>query len=210
VDVSINCRGLLGVQVPDPLAWAGEWRFALASLLMLGFAGLVWIYVDRVGRSPLGRTLRAIRDNETTAESVGKNISDYRMRTLVVSSAIAALCGGLYAFYTCGVVATTYSRMWWTFWPWLMVMLGGASSSMGVLVGTLISTSVIKLINVFKGVLQPFIPFDVVWAESMMIGATMISVLILRPEGIFPEKPQVTSGMIITKPAQARESESRS
>ena len=202
--------GSLGVQVPDPLAWAGEWRFALASLVILAFAGLVWIYVDRVGRSPLGRTLRAIRDNETTAESLGKNISDYRMRTLVVSSAIAALCGGLYAFYTCGVVATTYSRMWWTFWPWLMVMLGGASSSRGVLVGTLLATSTIKLINVFKDVLQPFIPFDVVWAESMMIGATMILVLIRRPGGIFPEEPQVTSDMITAKPVEVQMSDTKS
>lgn len=201
--------GSLGVQVPDPLAWAGDWRFALASLVILAFAGLVWVYVDKVGHSPLGRTLRAIRDNETTAESLGKNISDYRMRTLVVSSAIAALCGGLYAFYTCGVVATTYSRMWWTFWPWLMVMLGGASSSRGVLVGTFLSTSVLKLIDVFKDFLQPFIPFDVIWAESMLIGATMILVLIRRPEGIFPEEPQVTSDMIAARPAQDRDSEAK-
>jgi len=194
--------GSFGVQVPDPLAWAGDWRFPLASVVILLFSIAVWLYVDKVGHSPLGRTLRAIRDNETTAESLGKNVSDYRMKTLVVSSAIAALCGALYAFYTCGVVATTYNRLWWTFWPWLMVMLGGASSSMGVLAGTLISTSVIKLVNLFKESLQPFLPFDVVWVESMIIGATMIMVLIRRPEGVFPEEPQVTSSMIGVKTAE--------
>ena len=202
--------GSLGVQVPDPLAWAGEWRFAIASVVMLLFAGAVWLYVDRVGRSPLGRTLRAIRDNETAAESLGKNVSDYRMRTLVVSSAIASLCGALYAFYTCGVVATTYNRLWWTFWPWLMVMLGGVSSSRGVFVGTLISTSIIKLVNLFKGYLQPFLPFDVVWVESMIIGVTMIMVLIRKPEGIFPEEPQVTSRMFSAGPVEGESREAKS
>jgi len=186
--------GSLGVQVPDPLMWAGEYRFALASLIMLGFAMLVWAYVDRVGKSPLGRTLRAIRDNETAAEALGKNVTQFRMRTLVVSSAIAALAGALYAFYTCGVVATTYSRMWWTFWPWLMVMLGGASNSTGIFVGSLVSATVIKVINLYKSHLAPLLPFDVIWAESMLLGMTMIVMLIRRPEGIFPEKPQVTSG----------------
>jgi len=194
--------GSLGVQVPDPLAWAGDLRFALASVAILGFALLVWVFVDRIGRSPLGRTLRAIRDNETAAEALGKDVSGYRVRTLIVSSAIAALCGALYAFYTGGVVATTYNRMWWTFWPWLMVILGGAANSRGVLVGSLASAVVIKLVNLYKGYLEPFLPFDVIWAESMMLGMIMIAMLIRRPEGILPEEPQVVAGTIDSASSQ--------
>src|SRR6266700_988274 len=59
--------GTQGIQVPDLFAWAGngiEVRDVVVLLFVVIFAGLVFLYVERVSRSPLGRTLRAVRDNE--------------------------------------------------------------------------------------------------------------------------------------------------
>jgi branched-chain amino acid transport system permease protein len=77
--------GSLGVQVPDPFAWiGGDLRFAITTLSMLFIAILIFIYVEFLIRSPLGRTLRAVRDNEIAASALGKHIPMIRMKVLMV------------------------------------------------------------------------------------------------------------------------------
>ncbi|MFQ5711464.1 MAG: branched-chain amino acid ABC transporter permease [Candidatus Geothermarchaeales archaeon] len=186
--------GTLGVQVPDPLAWVGEWRFTVATFIILAISIVVLIYVELLVRSPLGRVLRAVRDNEDAAESLGKDIVRLRMKTIVVSSVIASIGGALYAFYTGGVIATAYHRVGWTFWPWVMVMLGGIANNRGVALGTFTFVTVQKLIIFYKGELTPFLPFDVVWLDPLLLGLALIMLLMFRPEGIIPEKPTITLG----------------
>jgi len=184
--------GTLGVQVPDPFAWTGELRFVIASMFTLLVAFLVFLYLERLIRSPLGRTLRAIRDNEDVAKAYGKNVALIRMKTILVSSIIGAIGGALYAFYTCGVIAVGYDRVTWTFWPWVMVILGGTANNLGVALGTFVFVAVRKLIIFYKELLSPFIPFDVVWLDPLLLGSSLIIILMFRPEGLLPEKPTFT------------------
>jgi branched-chain amino acid transport system permease protein len=183
--------GTLGVQVPDPFAWVGGVRFLAFTLILLAFAGLIYLYAEKIARSPLGRLLRSIRDNEVAAEALGKDVSKVRIKILVVGSAIAAIAGALYSFYAGGVVATAYNRVDWTFWPWLIVIIGGAANNAGVAAGALIFVAARRVIEFFKD-LFTFLPFDVVWLEYLLLGILLILVLIYRPEGIIPEKPTPT------------------
>lgn len=185
--------GSLGIQVPDPFAWiGGDLRFAITTCLMLFIAILIFIYVEFLIRSPLGRTLRAVRDNEIAASALGKYIPMIRMKVLIVGSALGAIGGALYAFYTSAVIAGTYNRVDWTFWPWTMVLLGGAANNMGVVLGTLIFVGARKLIIFYKGLFAPYLPFDVVWLDMLLLGTMLILILIFKPEGIIPEKPTHT------------------
>jgi len=183
--------GTLGVQVPDPFAWAGEVRFFAFTLLLLAFAGLIYLYAERIARSPLGRLLRSVRDNEKAAEALGKDVTTVRIKILVVGSAIAGVAGALYAFYAGGVVATAYNRVDWTFWPWLILIIGGAANNVGVAVGAFIFIAARRVIEFYKDSFT-FLPFDAVWLEYLLLGALLILVLIYRPEGIIPEKPTPT------------------
>ena len=184
--------GTLGVGVAGVFAWISGPRFTIVTLIMLGFAGLVLIYAELVARSPLGRTLRAVRDSDVAAESLGKDKVRIRMKVLIVGSGIAAIAGALYSFYTGAVIAATYDRTTWTFIPWVMVILGGAANNTGVTLGTFTYVTVRKLISFYKQALVTIIPFNIVWLDPMLLGAVLIIVLIFRPQGLLPEKPTHT------------------
>ncbi|MDW8045246.1 MAG: branched-chain amino acid ABC transporter permease [Nitrososphaerota archaeon] len=181
--------GTLGVSVPDPFVWAGGLRFLLITIFMLFVASLVFIYLHFLTKSPVGRLLRAIRDNESAALALGKDVSRIRMKVIVLSSAIAALGGALYAFYTGSVIATAYHRVGWTFWPWVMVILGGTANNLGVILGTFIFVAVRKFIIFYKEVLGPYVPFDVVWLDMLLLGIALILILLYKSEGLIPERP---------------------
>jgi branched-chain amino acid transport system permease protein len=185
--------GTLGVQAPDPFAYVtGPLRFTVATVAILCIAAVVFLYLESTVRSPLGRTLKALRDNEIAASSLGKDIVSLRLKVLMVGSALAAMGGALYAFYSSGVIASTYGRVDWTFLPWVIVMLGGAANNRGVSVGTLVFVSVRKFVIFYKGGLAPFLPFDVVWLDMLAMGIVLILILMYKPEGLLPEQPIYT------------------
>ena len=187
--------GTLGVQVPDPLSFVpDEVRFPTASMLLLIMVVVAYIYCERTIRSPLGRSLRAVRDNELAAESLGKDTGRVRMKTIVVASAIAAIAGALYAVYVGSTIAIAYDRASWTFWPFLMILIGGLANNKGVLVGTLLFVALRKTIIFFKDSFEGFVPFDVVWLDLLLLGGILLAVLLFRPQGVVVEKPTHTLG----------------
>lgn len=187
--------GTLGIQVPDYLAFVGgEMRFTVATLTMLGVTIAIFLFVERLVRSPLGRVLRAMRDDAVAASALGKDVVGIRIRLLIVGSAIGAIGGALYAFYTSATIAVAYNRVDWTFWPWVMVMLGGAANNRGSVVGTLTFVTARKLITFYKHDIAFLFPFDVAWLDFILLGLTLILLLMFRPEGLIPERPTHTIG----------------
>jgi len=185
--------GTLGVQVPDPLSFLpDEMRFPAATAGMILVAAAVYAYSEKMIRSPLGRLLRAVRCNETAAEALGKETARIRIKAIMISAALAAIGGALYAFYAGGVVAFAYDRASWTFWPFLMILIGGLANNKGVLIGTLIFVLVRKIIIFFKDSFEGYVPFDVVWLDFLLLGVILLVVLLYRPQGIFVERPTPT------------------
>ena len=185
--------GTLGVQVPDPLSFLpDELRFPVATIGLVAIAAVVYVYSERMVRSPLGRMLRAVRDNEMAAESLGKNATNTRIKVIMISAALAAIGGALYAFYVGGTIAFAYDRASWTFWPFLMILIGGLANNKGVLIGTLIFVTLRKVIIFFKDSFEGFVPFDVIWLDFLLLGVILLVILLYRPQGIFVEKPTST------------------
>lgn len=187
--------GTLGVQVPDPLSFVpDELRFPTASLVLIVMAVVAYIYCEMTIRSPLGRSLRAVRDNEMASESLGKDTGRVRIKTIIVASALAAIAGALYAIYTGSTIAIAYDRGSWTFWPFLMILIGGLANNKGVLVGTLLFVTLRKVIIFFKDSFEWIVPFDVVWLDMLLLGSILLVVLLFRPQGVIVEKPTHTLG----------------
>ena len=185
--------GTLGVQIPDPLSFLpDEFRFTAATLGLVLAAIVVYIYSEKMIRSPLGRLLRAVRDNENAAESLGKDTVRIRMKVIMISAGLAAIGGAMYAFYVGGTIAFAYDRASWTFWPFLMILIGGLANNKGVLVGTLIFVLLRKTIIFFKGSFEGYLPFDVIWLDFLLLGMILIVILLYRPQGILVEKPTHT------------------
>ena len=176
-----------GTSLPDIFGWAGQYRFYWATLIMLMVAVAIFVYMERLVRTPYGRVLKAIRDNENTARSLGKDVTRYRMSAILIGSILCGIAGALWALYS-GAVTPSYDRFDYTFLPWLMILLGGMGSNIGTVVGTLVFVTLDELIDYFKYTFAPFLPFNVVWLNYLLLGLLTIFILIYRPEGIVREK----------------------
>lgn len=187
--------GTQGIEVPDLFQWAaiGPGFRDVAVLGVFAIFGLlVYFYAERTARSPLGRTLRAVRDNEDASRALGKNDVLIRRNVIIIASAISGVAGALLTFYVSSVGAETWTRITWTFWPWVIIILGGAANNAGVALGTLVFTFTMKIIDQVKFNFQPYIPFDVNWLEYLVFAGMLLLTLALRPGGILPEKPSTT------------------
>src|SRR6266550_7518256 len=104
--------GVQGIEIPDFFGWANTGPGA-RDVVILGvvtlFAASVYIYFERIARSPLGRTLRAIRDNEVASRALGKDDVAIRKRVIIVASAISGMAGALLTFYVESVGPDTWS-----------------------------------------------------------------------------------------------------
>ena len=187
--------GTQGIEVPNLFGWAGN-GIEIRDVVVLGFlglfAGLVYFYAERVARSPLGRTLRAVRDNEVAARALGKDDVAIRRNVIIVASAISAMAGALLTFYVGAVNAEGWTRITWTFWIWVMLIIGGAANNAGVALGAFSFTFLFKVVDQVKFYFQGSIPFDVNWLEYLMFASLLILILAFRPGGILPEKSSVT------------------
>src|SRR6266568_9455058 len=145
--------GTQGIEVPDLFGWAGN-GIEVRDVVVLGFlalfAGLVYFYAERVARSPLGRTLRAVRDNEVAARALGKDDVAIRRNVIIIASAISAMAGALLTFYVGAVNAESWTRITWTFWIWVMLIIGGAANNAGVALGAFSFTFLFKVVDQVK------------------------------------------------------------
>ncbi|HDI46652.1 MAG TPA: branched-chain amino acid ABC transporter permease [Candidatus Methanomethylia archaeon] len=182
--------GTLGISVPNPFAWlSGRTQDLMYIAVMFTAAIGIWIYTERLSRSPYGRMLRALRDNELAAEALGKCGVSIRMQTLVLGSAMAGLAGALYAYYTGAVYADDYVPIR-TFLVWVMVIIGGAGNNSGAALGALIYVFMDRMIGQYKYYVP--VPFDINYLSYIILGVVLIAMLMYRPGGILPEKPSKT------------------
>jgi branched-chain amino acid transport system permease protein len=182
--------GSIGVMVPDVFAFLpAKYRFSIVSFIMFSSSLIIFLYIKYLTNSPLGRTLRAIRDDDDAARTFGKDINKIRAKTIAVSAVIASFAGALYTFYTGAMIAVAFGAFSWTFIPWLMMIIGGIGNNIGVIIGVSLITIIRKVLVYYKHFLAPFIPFDVIWLEPLLTGVVLILVLLYRPAGILKERP---------------------
>jgi branched-chain amino acid transport system permease protein len=187
--------GTTWVQVPNVFIWLGDSQRIVISVLFVGIAFLVFLLVRGIVGSPFGRLIKAVRENETVVESLGKDTVTIRALVFVLGSAIASLAGVLYAFHSHAVMATAFKRSSWTFLPWLMLMLGGRGNNRGALLGTFLLIIVRRLIMIFKYEIQQFVPVEAIWLELLLMSGFLLVIMIYRPEGLIPEKPMKVRGL---------------
>ncbi len=134
-------RGLAtGLLVPRPavgrfaLSGAPAWYYAL-----LGAAAVTTLFCLNLVRTRPGRAWMAIRDREIAAAATGVNVADYKVLAFVVSSALTAFCGGLWAYYT-GFVSVEAFSFFLTIEYIAMIIIGGMGSILGSVLGACVVT----------------------------------------------------------------------
>ncbi|MEM0017165.1 MAG: branched-chain amino acid ABC transporter permease [Candidatus Korarchaeum sp.] len=183
--------GEYGVQVPSLFGWAGKNTMIVMTLSMLLIALLVYAYAEYLGSTPIGRTMKAIRDNEVAAAALGKSLVKYRAIAIVIGSAFCGMAGVLWAFFNGSVMPGQFVRFNWTFLPWLMLLLGGIGNNRGALLGATVFVILDRFITYYKHELVGVLPFDVIWLYQILLGLITAIILIYRPQGLLPERPRI-------------------
>lgn len=162
--------GDVGVQVPLLFTHASIQSFYIAGVLLtiLAFAFTVWLE-----RAKFGYYLMAIREDEDTALSVGVNTARTKLWSLLISAAITAIGGALYASLFLYIVPDQVLSLEISTEIAIVAMLGGAGSVLGPIVGSVVLESAAE---VFKNIFQE--------AHLLIYGVLIVIVVLFLPEGI--------------------------
>lgn len=177
-------RGVVGIgSIPFPVDIGRYSDLAYLLVLILVAGGLIW-YAYRLERSPYGRLLLGIQDNEVLTRSLGKFTSREKLVFFTVTSAVIGFLGALNA----GGVHFLVPRMVGpgvTFTVWIALVLGGRRHVLGGLVGT------VATVGIFDIIIETFVPIPTAAAQLvpviklMLYGLLLILVFMFKPLGIF-------------------------
>jgi neutral amino acid transport system permease protein len=160
------------------VAWAAV---ILATLL-------VW----RLMNSPWGRVLKGIREDEDAVRSLGKNVFAYKMQSLVLGGVLGALAGILFVLPR-AVQPDALGRPT-TFWIWTILLLGGAATVLGPIVGSILFWAGLILI---KSLMRTVIPEGVLTVGEIeqfgwiLVGIALMLLIIFRPQGLLGDKKEL-------------------
>ncbi len=182
-------RGMIGIPQPlHSLVSPENYRYVYLGIVALILL-LVYLAVERGIRSPWGRVLRAIREDETTAAASGKNIFAFKMQAFMLGAFIMGLGGAMYASYVRAITPDTFVPMFGTFLIWVMLIVGGSGNNKGAILGAL----AVWLIWDRTGALVSNANDPrVFYLRNLLIGVLVVAVLLLRPKGLWGEEKRVS------------------
>lgn len=170
------------------------WVVTVGWVLVVLLCLFVWLLV----RSPWGRVLKSIREDEDAARSLGKNVFSYKMQALVLGGVIGALAGFVGALGTANVQPDTYKTDY-TFFIYTVLLLGGAARVLGPVLGSLIFAFGLSVTDsLLRGLLQiGVISSSVLSSQQLsqvrwiLMGLLLVILMIFRPQGILGDKKEI-------------------
>lgn len=181
-------RGLAGI--PRPLADVMPGFEAVKLLLLALFlVALVYWANERAYRSPWGRVLRAIRDNEAAARAMGKNARAFRLQAFVMGASIMGLSGAYYAHFVGFISPEAFDPLFATFIVWVMLIAGGSGNNKGAILGALVIWAVWSGSEFLTTRLPAEFQTQAAALRVLLIGVLLQIILALRPEGLLPGRP---------------------
>jgi branched-chain amino acid transport system permease protein len=180
-------QGLRDIPRPFQQAFGAAYDLLYLALLLLIVAG-VYLASERLIRSPWGRVLKAIREDEAVAASVGKNVLRFKMQALLLGAMLMGLGGSLYAHYVKFISPDTFNPLMGTFLVWVMLMAGGSGNNRGAVVGAAVIWGLWSLSDVVTNRLPSPLDTRASYLRVMLIGLVLQGILLKRPQGLVPEK----------------------
>ena len=195
----INWSQYLGMDVVDASSIFVKLCYSLLFILVLII--LYWL-CEKALKSPWGRMMRAIRDNEVAAEAMGKDVKSRHLQVFILGSAVCGIAGAMLVTLDGQLTPTNYHPLRFTFIIWVMVILGGAGNNLGSILGGFIIWFFwveVEYIGLFlMDILTSGFADDNAFRIHMLNSAAymryltlgLILVLVLRfnPRGLIPEK----------------------
>ena len=185
-------RGLMGL--PQPFQGLVEPRHYNYIYLIVVLAIMVVIYVsiERVIRSPWGRVLRAIREDEIASAMTGKDIFKFKMQSLIFGSMIMGVGGALYAHYTKAISPDVFTPLYGTFIIWVMLIAGGSGNNKGAILGAFVVWGIWIGTKFLTDLLPYTLKARAPYIRFLIIGILLEIILIYRPQGLVGEEKRVS------------------
>ncbi len=189
-------NGPFGIaQIPRPFAgWAGTplGRNALYLGLVVLVVAATYVGLERLVRSPWGRVLRGLREDETAAAALGKSPARYRLEAFVLGAMVMGLGGAIYAHFI-GFIAPEDFLPILTFQVWTMLVVGGAGSNRGALLGGVLVWGLWSGSGALVAALLPqALQARGAALQVVLIGVVLAAVLLRRPRGLLGEEAVVS------------------
>ena len=178
--------------------------FVKLNYALLFFAVMIIIYyfANKAQVSPWGRMMRAIRDNEVSANAMGKDIVKQHLIIFVIGAAIVGVAGAMLVTLDGLFTPSGYRPLRFTFIIWIMVIVGGSGNNLGAIFGGFViwfawievAPLTTFLINLFTSGLDPqnairlHLLDSVPYFRYLLMGMVLLLILRYRPKGIIPEK----------------------
>lgn len=181
-------RGTTGFSSIDrpfrDLVPASDYRWLLLGLAVAVMLA-IYLIMNRLAKTPYIRLLRASRDNEAVANSLGKNVIRYRLITYVFGGALIGVITPLYLWHVRSVVPSLFvSEL--TFVVWTALVIGGIASRKGPIIGATLLIVCTELLTFLQGSAE----YAQILAATrpVILGLLLILILRFRPEGISSER----------------------
>lgn len=185
-------RGLIGI--PQPLR--GLVPSHLYDYLYLGLGALVlvaiYLALERAIRSPWGRVLKAIREDETAALAAGKDTFRFRLQAFIVGAMVMGIGGALYTHFIAALTPDSFQPLFGTFLVWAMLLLGGAGNNKGAMLGAFLVWGIWSGTGFLTDFLPATLQAQAFYIRYLFIALLLEGVLLLRPQGILGEERVVS------------------
>lgn len=169
-----NMADGLGLPVPaTPLTFA----------LLVAANAVAILVIYRVVKSPFGRAIEAIRDDEEAFRAIGKDPGSFKTRVFMLGAAFAGLGGAFYAHYITYITPDQFIPLL-TFYIWVAMILGGAGKVSGAAVGTLALVSFLEGSRFLRDVLPGVAEVEMASLRLAVVGLALILLVLYRPGGI--------------------------
>ena len=176
-------------------------KLCYAGLFTVVLLLLLWMAQNAL-RSPWGRMMRAIRDNETSAEAMGKDVTKRHLQIFVLGSAICGIAGAMMTTLDGQLTPAGYQPLRYTFLIWVMVIVGGSGNNFGAVLGGFVIWFFWVQVEPIGGFLMQAITSgmedgsplkqhlisSVAHMRLFTMGLILLLVLRFSPKGLIPEK----------------------
>lgn len=178
-------RGFINIHQPFRELIPGRNYTLFLAFFIVVIVAVVYLVTQRVGTSPFGRTLRAMRDNEPATLAVGKSVYGFKMWTFLLGAAICGFAGAMYTWYMTLALPSLFG-MSVSFAAWIALIVGGQGNNKGAIVGTVV---LLGAQQAFKFIsLTPDMAPIISSIQLIMEGLVLIVILRFWPKGLIPEK----------------------
>jgi branched-chain amino acid transport system permease protein len=195
----INLSSWLGVDIVE---FSSIYVKLCYSLLFVAVLLVILYLSEKALRSPWGRMMRAIRDNEVSSNAMGKNITSRHLQVFILGSAVIGIAGAMLTTLDGQFTPTSYQPLRFTFLIWVMVIVGGSGNNFGAILGGFViwffwveaEPLGIWFMDVITSGMAADNPLKLHLIDSaahmrlIVMGVVLLVVLRFSPRGLIPEK----------------------